>query len=107
MSHVEPERPDYMNGWRWEDPRWRDWTEEDPQRLLLEALRRAVDIRDTNAQRIALGARPLFLVDVLNALCESMNVDDSDLWDGSDLWNARRFIGNDYEASFWDRHNQG
>lgn len=53
--------------------------------MLLEALRRAVDIRDTSAQRIALRARPLFLVDVLNALCESMNVDSSDLTSGTDL----------------------
>lgn len=107
MSHVEPDRPDYMNGWRWEDPRWREWTEGDSRQILLEALRRAVDIRDTNAQRIALGARPLVLVDVLNALSESMNVDGTDLWDGSDLWNARRWIEPDDEAAFWDRHNQG
>jgi hypothetical protein len=96
-----------MNGWRWEDPRWREWTEQDPQKLVLEALRRAVDIRDTNAQQITLGARLVMLVDVLNALSESMNVDESDLWDGSDLWNARRLIEGYDEAAFWDRHNQG
>ena len=96
-----------MNGWRWEDPRWRQWTEGDPQRILLEALRRAVDIRDTDAQQIDLGARPLILVDVLNALSASMNVDGDDLWDGSDLWNARRFIDADDEEAFWDRHHRG
>jgi hypothetical protein len=80
-----------MNGWRWEDPRWREWTGDDPAKLLLEALRRAVDIRDRNAEQIRLSARPLMLVDVLNALCLSLQVNGSDLWDGSDLWNDPRF----------------
>lgn len=106
MSYAGPDRPDYMNGWNWEDPRWREWTEEDPQQILLEALRRAVDIRDTNAQQRDLGARPLALVEVLNALSEAMNVDGADLWDGTDLWNARRFIEPDDDA-FWARHHQG
>jgi hypothetical protein len=96
-----------MNGWRWEDPRWPEWTEQDPQKILLEALRRAVDIRDANAQQIALGARPLMLVDVLNALSDSMRVDGSDLWEGADLWSARRFVEGYDEAAFWKRHNQG
>jgi hypothetical protein len=96
-----------MNGWRWEDPRWPEWTERDPQKLILEALRRAVDIRDTNAQQISLGARLVMLVDVLNAVSESLNADESDLWDGSDLWNARRFVQGDDEAAFWDRHHKG
>jgi hypothetical protein len=75
-------------------------------KILFEALRRAVDIRDTGAQRIALGARPLILVDVLNALSASLKVSGSDIWDGSDLWNAPRFTRNDDEAAFWKRHNQ-
>jgi hypothetical protein len=96
-----------MNGWRWEDPRWREWTGQDPQKLILEALRRAVDIRDTNAQQIALGAQIVMLVDVLNALSESLNVDESDLWNGTDLWNARRSTEGYDEAAFWDRHHKG
>jgi hypothetical protein len=97
--------PSYMNGWRWEDPRWREWTGDDPAKLLLEALRRAVDIRDSNAARISLSARPLMLVDVLNALGKSLQVSRSDLWDGSGLWNNPRFTAED-EAAFWKRHNQ-
>lgn len=95
-----------MNGWRWEDPRWREWTGDDPAQLLLEALRRAVDIRDRNAEQVRLSARPLMLVDVLNALCTSLQVDGSDIWDGSDLWNDSRF-GEDYDAAaFWEPRNQ-
>ena len=106
VNDHEPKRPEYMHGWTWEDPRWREWTGNDAAKILLEALRRAVDIRDTNAQRIALGARPLILVDVLNALSASLKVSGSDIWDGSDLWNARRFTENYDEAAFWKRHNQ-
>lgn len=95
-----------MHGWRWEDPRWREWTGGDSAELLLEALRRAVDIRDTNAQQIPLRARPLILVDVLNALCASLDRGGADIWDGSDRWNAPRFTENDDEAAFWKRHNQ-
>jgi hypothetical protein len=96
-----------MNGWRWEDPRWREWTANDPVKIVLEALRRAVDIRDTNAQQRTLGSRPVILVDVLNALCASLDVSGPDLWDGTDLWDAPRF-GKDYdEAAFWGRHNKG
>ena len=106
VNDHEPKRPEYMHGWRWEDPRWRDWTGNDAAKILLEALRRAVDIRDTNAQRIALGDRPLILVDVLNALSTSLKVGGSDIWDGTGLWNAPRFTENDAEAAFWKRHNQ-
>jgi hypothetical protein len=95
-----------MNGWRWEDPRWRDWTGDDPAQLLLEALRRAVDIRDRNAEQVRLSARPLMLVDVLNALCTSLQVDGTDIWDRSDLWNDSRFGGDDDEAAFRERRNQ-
>jgi hypothetical protein len=94
-----------MHGWRWEDPRWREWTGNDATKILHEALRRAVDIRDTHAQGSALEARPLVLMDVLNALSASLKVSGSDIWDGSDLWNARRLTESD-DASFWKRHNQ-
>jgi hypothetical protein len=98
---------EYMGGWRWEDPRWREWTGSDAGKLVLEALRRAVDIRDTNAQGIGLAARPLVLLDVLNALSASLEVDASDMWDASGAWNTSRLIENDDEAAaFWKRHNQ-
>ena len=103
---MNDHEPEYMHGWRWEDPRWREWTGNDAAQILLEALRRAVDIRDTNAQRIALGARPTILVDVLNALSASLKVSGADIWEGSELWNAPRFSKNDDEVAFWKRHNQ-
>ena len=106
VNDHDPNRPDYMHGWRWEDPRWREWTANDVAKILQEALRRAVDIRDTNARGSALGARPLILVDVLNALSASLKVSGSDIWDGSDLWNASPFTETDDEAAFWKRHNQ-
>ena len=95
-----------MNGWRWEDPRWQEWTGADPALLVLEAIRRAVDIRDTSAQRINLSARPLMLVEVLNALSESLHVGGSDIWDGSDLWNHPRFGEGYDEAAFWERRSK-
>lgn len=106
VNDHDPEHPEYMHGWRWEDPRWREWTGNDSQKLLHEALRRAVDIRDTNAQRIALQSRPLILLDVLNVLSASLQVGGSDIWDGSELWNAPRLVENYDEAAFWKRHNQ-
>lgn len=96
-----------MNGWRWEDPRWREWTGSDPAKLVLEAIRRAVDIRDVNAPGVNLGARPVMLVAVLNALGESLQVSGSDIWDGSDLWNDPRFGEGYDEAAFWQRRRQG
>ena len=95
-----------MNGWRWEDPRWRERTGDDPAKLLLEALRRAADIRDRNVERASLSARTLMLVDVLNALGKSLQVSGSDLSNGSDLWNDPRFTEKEDEAAFWKRHNQ-
>ncbi len=65
-----------------------------------------MDIRDTVAQQMPLRARPLILVDVLNALRASLDISGADIWDGSDLWNAPRFTENDDEAAFWKRHNQ-
>jgi hypothetical protein len=50
--------------------------------LILEALRRAVDIRDRNAEQIALSVRPVMLVQVLNALARSAGVDTGQLWEG-------------------------
>jgi hypothetical protein len=105
VNDHESQRSEYMHGWRWEDPRWREWTGSDAAKLLLEALRRAVDIRDTNAQGIALAARPLVLLDVLNALSASLGVSGSDIWDASGPWNAARFTHDDEDA-FWKRHNK-
>jgi hypothetical protein len=105
VNDDESQRSEYMHGWRWEDPRWREWTGSDAAKLLLEALRRAVDIRDTNAQGIALAARPLVLLDVLNALSASLGVSGSDIWDASGPWDAARFTHDDEDA-FWKRHNK-
>ena len=69
-----------MGEWQWEDPQWRDRIGDDAQGLLLEALRRAVDIRDLAAVTAPLGQRPAFLVDVVTAMCKVSNVNASDLW---------------------------
>jgi hypothetical protein len=63
--------------WRWEDLRWRVRVGSDSERIVREALRRAIDIRDS----ASLSARPVFLVDVLNKLCEALNVRTERLWD--------------------------
>jgi hypothetical protein len=69
--------------WRWEDLAWRGRVGNDAERIAREALRRAVDIRDSDAASApsTLSARPVFLVDVLNRLCEVLNVRTEDLWD--------------------------
>ncbi len=46
------------------------------------------------------------LVDVLNALGESLHTGGSDIWDGSDLWNDSRFGEGYDEAAFWERRDQ-
>jgi hypothetical protein len=67
--------------WRWEDPTWRSRVGNNPKSIAREALRRAVDLRDTNAADPRnLKARPVFLVDVLNRLCEVLDVETEDLW---------------------------
>jgi hypothetical protein len=66
--------------WRWEDPTWaRPESDVGLSLLLLEALRRAVDIRD-NPASVGLSARPVMLVGVLNAACEAAGVDTTSLW---------------------------
>ena len=64
-------------GWRWEDLLWRERVGSDSERIVREALRRAIDIRDS----ASLSARPVFLVDVLNKLCDVLNVRTEHLWD--------------------------
>ncbi len=56
-----------MGDWIWSDPRWRDRVGDDPATALREAVRRAVDLRDSlaTADRDEAG-RAVFLVDVLN-----------------------------------------
>ena len=70
-----------MSTWIWADPRWRERTGPDPQLLLAEALRRAVDIRDAGG---ALSRRGTLLVDVLNELVATLGYDLGDLWAGFD-----------------------
>jgi hypothetical protein len=53
--------PVYPNGWRWGDPAWRDHVGHDPSKIVLEALRRAVDIRD-QSDKSQLRSRPVMLV---------------------------------------------
>jgi hypothetical protein len=66
--------------WRWEDLAWRERVGGHPDLIVREALRRAVDLRDrppSDSRR----SRQLFLVDVLNHLCEVLAVDTERLWD--------------------------
>jgi hypothetical protein len=64
------------DGWNWSDPHWRQRVETSSAlALTLEALRRAVDLRDACAESgegKGLTARALFLVDVLNPLLERL-----------------------------------
>ena len=83
QGDASPTLPKYMNGWRWEDMAWRDNVGIDPSKILLEALRRAVDIRD-QPDKSQLRARPVMLVDVLNQLCEVLGVNGHDLWKTDD-----------------------
>lgn len=70
--------------WDWSDLRWRDRVVDDVQATYREALRRAVDLRDTLAQGGEHAvARAVFLVDVLNEFRSIINLDESD---GEDLW---------------------
>ncbi len=65
--------------WRWEDLRWKERTGDDATELVREAVRRAVDVRDWS-EGTGLTARAVFLVDVLNELCATLDVDTADLW---------------------------
>jgi hypothetical protein len=54
----------------------------DAEAALREAVRRAVDLRDTLAEAGSSDtSRAVFLVDVLNHLAEIQGVDTSALWD--------------------------
>jgi hypothetical protein len=75
-------------------------------KLVLEAMRRAIDIRDTRAKGVELSVRPVVLVDVFNALGKSPHAGGSDIWDGSDLWHAFR-LGEGYdEAAICERNSR-
>ena len=64
-----------MGDWKWADRGWHERVGTNPGELAKEALRRAVDIRDTGTT-----TRAVMLVDVLNALCDELDVDTSNLW---------------------------
>jgi hypothetical protein len=69
----------YMQGWQYGNRLYRE-RNDDAAWLMREALRRAVDIRDKRAG-MSLGARPVMLVDVLNALCTALGHDvNAPLW---------------------------
>jgi hypothetical protein len=71
-----------MDGWTWSEPRWRSRVEADAEATVREALRRAVDLRDTLAEAGSSDtARALCLVDVLNHLSELHGFDTSALWE--------------------------
>jgi hypothetical protein len=71
-----------MSRWTWSDPRWRDSVGADAQATAREALRRAVDLRDTLAeQRSKDTARAVFLVAVLNHLTDLQGFDTSGIWE--------------------------
>ncbi len=71
-----------MSGWTWSDPRWRDSVGADAQATAREALRRAVDLRDTLAEaRSSDTTRAVFLVDVLNHLADLQGFDTSGIWE--------------------------
>jgi len=72
-----------VNTWNWADPRWRERVGTDPQAILKEALRRAVDIRDKSAAGEPLSSRPVLLVEVLNAAFAALGYEAGNLW--SDL----------------------
>ena len=64
-----------MTDWRWSDRNWQERTGSDPEQVILEALRRAVDIRDQGVT-----PRATLLVAVLNDLCDAMQIEVGDLW---------------------------
>jgi len=66
--------------WVWSDPRWRQRVGEDPEATLREALRRAVDLRDTLAsQGNQETSRAVLMVAVLNHLTD-LHGYNHDLW---------------------------
>jgi hypothetical protein len=72
---------EYMNGWTYGNRLYKE-RGENPEWLMREALRRAVEIRDKRAD-MSLGSRPVMLVDVLNALSYALGYDTySGLWSG-------------------------
>jgi hypothetical protein len=74
-----------MNTWTWSDPRWRDRVGDNAEATVREALRRAVDLRDTLAESENSDAgRAVFLVDVLNQLARLQGFDTSGLWERTD-----------------------
>lgn len=61
-------------GWRWPDQRWRERVGVDRRATLDEALRRAVDLRDTLAEGgRSETTRAVMLVDVLNHLADLLD----------------------------------
>ena len=78
MTEPIPE-PFPAGPWRWEDLRWRERMGGEAAELLREAVRRAVDIRDWS-EGTGLTSRAVFLVEVLDSLCASLEVDTADLW---------------------------
>jgi len=71
-----------MTGWVWSDPRWTGAVGSSVDETVREALRRAIDLRDTPGHVDgAAGTKAVFLVDVLNHLSGLLDVDTSSLWE--------------------------
>jgi hypothetical protein len=70
-----------MTSWTWHNPRWQDSVRDDAEATVRDALRRAVDLRDTLEAGSRDTARVLLLVDMLNDLAELQGVDTSALWE--------------------------
>ncbi len=69
----------YMNGWTYGNRLYKE-RGDDPEWLMREALRRAVDLRD-KLPGMSLGSRRVMLVDVLNALSDALGYDTyASLW---------------------------
>jgi hypothetical protein len=72
-----------MAEWNFADRSWRERSG-DPRAMLKEALRRAVAIRDRNAEGKPLGGRPVMLVDVLNSAFDALGFEVGNLWSEAD-----------------------
>jgi hypothetical protein len=71
-----------VSGWMSSDPRWRVSVGSNAEATLREALRRAVDLRDTLADAGSSDtSRAVFLVDVLNHLADLEGFDTTALWE--------------------------
>jgi hypothetical protein len=78
MSGVDEQASD-LNGWTYGNQLYKE-RRDDPEWLMREALRRAVDLRD-KLPGANLGSRKVMLVDVLNSLSDALGYETyASLW---------------------------